>query len=440
MSTPSDAAPRTAPSPARAIAKPSDFNGDGRTDLAVKAQDNTAVRVYSGEPGRLNVKASAVITPRSPGMPRGIREADGFDELVSGDLDHDGYADLALHVRGDEIPDEHNTVVLWGAPSGLTGAASYLQHLPALSAKQRRMTADPDTDVAPDPDVNHTMGLQMGNFDGDQNVDLMRFADDSGPSELFHGPFKRTGAARYVTPTRACGAREGDSLAVLSSANSPGDEPDLGIVTNDEPDARGKQPTLWYPFTEEARSGRRQLPPATAASSGDIDCDGQEDLVLTEGSLRYEGAQPSVPGGQVSVIYGAPEGYGKGRATTHITHDNGTISPFNLDGAQAVGDVTGDGCADVVVTADARRLLLFAGSHTGLRTKAQTVTTQQLGLPAIHDGAPNGFGEPYLSDVDGDRNADLVTGPLREGHGHSVTVVLYGTRNGFDIDTPLLLS
>ncbi|MFE4922337.1 FG-GAP repeat domain-containing protein [Streptomyces sp. NPDC056661] len=434
--TPSDSAPRAHPSPASAVAKLSDFNGDGRTDIAVTAQDSTTVRVYNGS----NAKVSAVFTPHSSRMPRGIREAEGLDELVSGDLDRDGYADLVFHARGDEIPDEHNVVVLWGGLSGLNGAASYLQHLPALSAKQRRMTSDPDTSVEPDSDVNHTMGLQMGNFDGDQNIDLMRFSDGSGPSELFHGPFKRTGAARYVTPTRAFGAREGDSLAVLSLANRPGDDPNLGIVTIDEPDSRGKQTTAWYPFTEGARSGRQQLPTATAASPGDIDCDGQEDLVLVEGSLRYEGAEPSVPGGRLSVIYGASDGYGKDRATTHISRDNGGISPFHLEGAQAVGDVTGDGCADVVVTGDAGRLLLFTGSHTGLHAKAQTVTTQQLGLRSVHDGAPNGFGEPRLVDVNGDGNADLVTNPLRDGLGRSVTVVLYGTRTGFNVDAPLILS
>ncbi|MET7550923.1 hypothetical protein ABZS94_35210 [Streptomyces sp. NPDC005500] len=85
-----------------------------------------------------------------------------------------------------------------------------------MSDKQRRMTTDPNPGIEPDTDVNHTLGLQVGDFDGDYHVDLMRFAGSSGPSDLFHGPFDRTGAARYITPSRGFGALEGDSLAFLT--------------------------------------------------------------------------------------------------------------------------------------------------------------------------------------------------------------------------------
>ncbi|MET7551638.1 VCBS repeat-containing protein [Streptomyces sp. NPDC005500] len=433
------------PAPASAVAQLSDFNGDGFPDLAVASYDGTKVHVYNGEHSGLNLKASALFTPRSPGMPRGISAAEGFDDLVSGDLDQDGYADLVLHAIGEEIPDELNTVVLWGAPDGLTRGASYLQHLPALSAKQRRMTADPDTSVDPDTDVNHTMRLQVGDFDDDRDVDLMRFADDSGPSELFHGPFNRKGSARYVTPTRAFGVAEGDSLAALSLVGSPGSDPELGVVTNEEQGSHGRQLTSWYPFSRESRSGRQKLPPATAAGSGDIDCDGRADLVLSE-AMRYEGSESSVPGGQVSVVYGSPDGYGKGRTTLHVTRDSPGVpaasQPDSLIGhAQALGDVNGDGCADVTVSAGVDRLLLFKGSRNGLRTEdAQVVTVQQLDLPPTYDHAPNGFGGLGLMDLNSDKYADLVAGPLRDAKGHGVPVVLHGSRDGFDAAAPLLIT
>jgi hypothetical protein len=412
--------------PVSTVAQPNDFNGDGKPDLAVAAWDNTAVTVWLG------MKTPLLLTPRSPVMPRGIRHAEGFDQVRSGDLDRDGYADLVVHALGDAVPDEYNTVLLWGGPRGLT-SSTYPKHLPAIGARERRMTTDPDSTLAPDGDVNHTLALQVDDFDGDKDLDLARLGDDAGPTELFHGPFRRSGAARYITPTRAFGVLEGDSLALPVAS---GTDADPVVVTNEEQDSHGRQRTSLYTYLGESLLGRRALPAATHAATGDVDCDGLDDLVLSE-ATRYEGSAPTVPGGDLTVVHGSANGFGEGRATLHVTRDSPGVPGTSHDGSllggdHAVADVTGDGCADVLVPNGSEGLLLLRGSHQGLRTTGlQAVTLHDLGLPAGHDGAPNTFTDLRLLDLDSDRYADLVTGPLTDADGHHIAIVAYGTADGF---------
>ncbi|MET7550925.1 hypothetical protein ABZS94_35225 [Streptomyces sp. NPDC005500] len=148
----------------------------------------------------------------------------------------------------------------------------------------------------------------------------------------------------------------------------------------------------------------------------------------------------SLPGGQVSVVYGSQDGYGSGRPTariTHITRGSEGVPDAGHDGLlggpQAVGDVPGDGCADITVADGASRLLLNGGRSGLTGIGSQAITVQQIGLPSTYDEAPNSFGQPRLLNLNGDNYTDLITEPMHDASDRKVTVTLHGIRDGFDI-------
>ncbi|MFC9682487.1 integrin alpha, partial [Streptomyces sp. NPDC056948] len=98
------AAVLTAPAAhAATAAAPYDFNGDGRTDLAIGAPGATvagkakagAVSVVYGSTSGPKSSTRTLLTQDTAGMPGAAEADDAFGSaLASADLDSDGYADL----------------------------------------------------------------------------------------------------------------------------------------------------------------------------------------------------------------------------------------------------------------------------------------------------------------------------------------------------------
>jgi hypothetical protein len=142
------------------------------------------------------------------------------------------------------------------------------------------------------------------------------------------------------------------------------------------------------------------------ASAGDVNGDGFADLVV--GAI---GSTTSTPG-RFHVYYGGPNGIPTQPSATFLAPDAG--DPF-FGNAKGVGDVNGDGYADVLATDWAYgnsvgRAYLYPGSATGLRTN-----------PIVLDSPdPNGvdeFGEWFgpVGDFNADGYADFViSAPLKE--------------------------
>jgi hypothetical protein len=113
-----------------------DFNGDGYADLAVSNQGEYvpgmgeagafggAVWVYYGGPNGLDTSTVQHFNLNTPGIPYDMQPHGLFgSSLAAGDLNGDGYADLAIGGDGEQVGNVANAglvIVLYGGPTGLT--------------------------------------------------------------------------------------------------------------------------------------------------------------------------------------------------------------------------------------------------------------------------------------------------------------------------------
>src|SRR3954447_23916975 len=128
--------------PAAAASFSGDFNGDGNSDLAVGAPgEDLAGRVAAGQVHVFYGKSDAACFGRAPvfagarsqaftqdttGVPGVARERDRFGAaFAAGDLDRDGFDDLAIGAPGD-AGGAGTVLVLRGSPAGLVTSGARL--------------------------------------------------------------------------------------------------------------------------------------------------------------------------------------------------------------------------------------------------------------------------------------------------------------------------
>lgn len=350
------------------VALVGDVNGDGFADLAVGArgQEQNRGNVFVYYGG-----ADAPTTPdlrlRFDGAATDTDIAFGWSIAAAGDVDADGYADLVVGAPHLDggATDSGRVFVYHGGPAGLQTEPVELR--------------------GPQDQENAMFGEVMsggGDIDGDGFVDLLVgaprtdvVADDSGAVYLFSG--------------------HGDGL---SSDR---------IVVLDNP-------------SHTPAGGRFG---ASLGVDGDFDGDGFADIVV--------GAAEQSGGGEVYIWYGgATPGAPELVVTEPMAVDN---SKFGATVAW-FGDLDGDGRTELAVGApradgqhtDDGLVHLYSGRAS--RPNTLSFPERVVGNPAGGEGGWLGSALAGAGDIDGDGRADLLVGAHRQSNNQvGAAFVWYGT-------------
>lgn len=456
------APPFVAPAQAAGPAASPDFNGDGRSDLAVGAPGEShggAVHVLYGAVYGLRSSDDDWWHQDVAGVPGLGESGDEFGAAtVAGDFDADGFDDLAIGVPGDRVNGVRAgaVVVLRGSVTGLTtvGVQRWAQGASGVGGTAR--------------DGNRFgAALAAGDFDADGNEDLavgvpgmsVGGRRESGAVQVLEGgPVGLTGGGSYWHFDRtnvpgtsrtaahlgvalAAGDFDGDGYADLA-AGAPGyalgARRAAGAVLAMSGSGSGLSGTgseLWHQdYGSVPGSSQTGAELGAALATGDVDGDGLADLAIGSPGATVSYRKGA---GRVLVLYGS--GHLLGATGAQLFHQNtagvpGTAAEGDAFGSALaitnLGDLT-DTTAHLAVgvpgevvgrSTEVGALQLFAGSGGGVAMAGSLYLREGLGGLPPQARAGERFGSALAGgDFDGDGFGDLAIGTPRDRVGNTAS-------------------
>jgi hypothetical protein len=363
-------------------ARAADLTGDGVPELVLGWGTYPTLEVYLNS-GRGSLTRVSYESPEVPDL------YGGAQDLALADLDGDGALDVVVLTGGG--------VVVAALNDGAGGFGSFARRSPAEDG----------------------FGYAYGLFVGDAN-------EDGRPDALLSGPFgflvaPGDGTGRFGEPTLV---RAGWTFAVALTDVDADGHPDLvGAVWSGLAVSAGRgrgafAQTPWLPLPAA-------YPFAWTLAAADLDRDGRSDLVAFLGTTGVSGAIGVLRAGRGAVDLYPLTAYAAGVVVADVDGDHvpdllvpdySSYNPLLLRGrgdgtfdpavaltaitgtSVLVGDVSGDGIADLVAV----------GHYSGDPIRVALGRGDRRFDPVVTGTTLPGYDQIALADVDGDGRSDLV--------------------------------
>ncbi|WP_286256355.1 FG-GAP-like repeat-containing protein [Streptomyces graminofaciens] len=420
---------RYAASPGRNSAIPTaDYNGDGTADL-VAATPKPSSGSITLVPGGVSAPVSSSkvqLTQSSTGVPGASESGDQWGAATAwGDINGDGYADLAIGAPGEDDTTGHadrGAVTILYGPSFTAGADTM-----ALGDDYNPNSARFGATVA------------VGDFNADGRADVFTAATGTGGNwaARFNDGHEVAGDITTVT----------GSLAYADATSGDFNRDGYADVALNYRDASGVSKVVWFKGSRSlglTKVATLTVKGGRAIAAGDVDGNGYDDIVIGQ---PYTSESGGSAGGQVTMLPGTSTGFTTtGMTTIHQgTADvEGASESSDAFGASvSVGDVDADGYADVLTgapneditragmnRANAGSVWLLKATSAGLTGKGSLALSQDSPNIAGSTETDDKFGSAVsLTDVTGDGCADLLIGAEGEDTGNG-TILYVPSVNG----------
>jgi FG-GAP repeat len=425
-----------------------DFDGDGLADVVLGATGafSTAGQAYvfPGTPSGI-AAAPSVTLDALDGGPTNF----GWSVASAGDVDGDGYADLLVSAACADPPcipgGGPGTVYLYlggrsgiaGAPSPMLDPGNGLGSFGYVVASAGDVDGDGYADViVGDPCAGATRSTLGSVVCGSGSAYLYR-GGPAGlaavPPTILHAPPLAAGSFAWTVASAGDVDGDGYGDVVIGTTCS------LGPTSNASCTARaylylGSTAGLVGPITSIAPGVADDV---WVSGAGDVDGDGYADVVAVAGCVSF--TPSSCPVSSVLVYPGSAAGLGGSPLAELVPPE--AASAGGVFVVAGVGDVNGDGFADVLVGAP----FAVTGAPFGADGRAYLYLGAAPGSPltlgAAFDAPPvpgSDFGFPVAGagDVDGDGYADVLVGATNTKGAGGLTYLLRGSASGLPAPGP----
>ncbi|MCI3239705.1 FG-GAP-like repeat-containing protein [Streptomyces sp. 7R016] len=385
-----------------------DFNRDGINDLVAGVPQasggvgNVAV-VPGGTDGPVG-SARIRLTQSSEGVPGSSETGDNFGAATAwGDVNGDGYADLAIGAPGEDDTSGHKdrgSVTVLNGP-GLNSGTSYTTS--GVTSSGAKLGA----------------AVTVGDFNADGKADVFSAGSGNGGSWNVH---LTGGATQYGKLTGSTG-----SVAYLDAATGDFNRDGYADVALNYRDQSTIGRVTWF---KGSKSGLTKVSVLSvkggrSIAAGDVNGNGYDDIVIGQPYTAESGAHA---GGQVTMVPGTSTGFTTtGMRTIH--QDSSGVPGSAEDGdamgsSVSVGDYNADGYADVLAgvpnedivrsganQSNAGMVVLLKGTSSGLTgSGAHSYSQDTSGITGSTEPNDKIGSAVVLSDLSGWGRADLAIG------------------------------